>query len=816
MQVIVYPQKQKLLLLPVNDGKQLFECTLVLRDTPRGPRPGRFIVRREKDDVRQPDEAIELLRLAGGILVARGGDEHTGEEFRAMLSAYQLRSEYVSACRFCLGRGRYSPIGAKAVRYRGELICEDCAKNELLRELQQMEFGQHSCDRLLGALQRTRDLDRVLCMVNPDRLDPEVTRYDTIQSSNLKSRMKFRDLALDGRFMALFPDTGELLPVQHFAVDAGLLRGANLLIVSATATGKTLIGELAGIENLLKGRGKMLFLVPLVALANQKYAQFRKYAKLGLAASIRVGMSRISSHAKSGLVTSLSSDIIVGTYEGLDHVLRSGRGGVLGKIGTVVIDEVHMLEDTERGHRIDGLIARLKHIAPQAQFIYLSATVGDPEYLGRMLGAGVVVFEERPVPIERHLVFSQEHDKKKVIEQLARREYEKVSGTGFRGQTIVFTNSRRNCHHLADTLGIRAAAYHAGLLYAERQRIEHAFGKGELPVVVTTAALGAGVDFPASQVIFESLAMGIEWLTPGEFRQMTGRAGRPGYHEKGIVVLLAEPGKRFRKGESEDEVAFRLLRGGIEGKEIQYGEEEQLEETLANIAVAGTEKELAWLDSMLIGRGKESSLPELMRKLERMGLSRREGGTISLTQLGKVAASHFLTIDETFRIKDGVRSGKPPLDILAGLECFDSVYFRHAFKISAALGSDIPARVFGAALDIVFCGDSLSKFGQPLREPLLRFAREFLTCKCRDSPFCGCPERKFTTRLIELRRTGLTPAGLIRELSLFGVYAYEGDLLEYLDSAVRYLEAIRDIAAIFNKEIAGEAQGLVEEISGAE
>ena len=63
--------------------------------------------------------------------------------------------------------------------------------------------------------------------------------------------------------------------------------------------------------------------------------------------------------------------------------------------------------------------------------------------------------------------------------------------------------------------------------------------------MVTTAALAAGVDFPASQVVFESLAMGIKWLNVHEFNQMLGRAGRPGYHDLGLVYILAEPGRQI-------------------------------------------------------------------------------------------------------------------------------------------------------------------------------------------------------------------------------------------------------------------------------
>jgi len=94
-----------------------------------------------------------------------------------------------------------------------------------------------------------------------------------------------------------------------------------------------------------------------VALANQKYDQLSAYNELGFQTSIRVGTSRIRLGKKRKIVQSLNADIISGTYEGIDQVIRTKKS--LGRVGTVVIDEVHMLEDAERGHRLAGMIARL-------------------------------------------------------------------------------------------------------------------------------------------------------------------------------------------------------------------------------------------------------------------------------------------------------------------------------------------------------------------------------------------------------------------------------------------------------------------------
>ena len=146
---------------------------------------------------------------------------------------------------------------------------------------------------------------------------------------------------------------------------------------------------------------------------------------------------------------------------------------------------------------------------------------------------------------------------------------------GFRGQTIIFTNSRRKTHQIANYLQdkkVKVAAYHAGLSYYKKEKIEKDFDKGKLSVVVTTAALAAGVDFPASQVIFDSLIMGNNWINYNEFSQILGRAGRPSYHDRGIVYLLPEIKNDFM-GESEESKALDLLESNNEDVYIEYDEE---------------------------------------------------------------------------------------------------------------------------------------------------------------------------------------------------------------------------------------------------
>ena len=186
--------------------------------------------------------------------------------------------------------------------------------------------------------------------------------------------------------------------------------------------------------------------------------------------------------------------------------------------------------------------------------------------------------------------------------------------------------------------------------------------------VVTTAALGAGVDFPASQVIFDSLAMGRDWLSVQEFNQMAGRAGRPDFHDLGKVVILAEPGGTYSREShfTEEEMAMRLLKGAMEEVAPEHDMEQSSEEYVANSVVCnGNEQDLARINDMMVGT-MESVLPELIAN--RL-VKRAEKGTIELTPLAKVMAEHFIGINRLLRVVDLSEKMDDPVDIIAELDC---------------------------------------------------------------------------------------------------------------------------------------------------
>jgi putative ATP-dependent RNA helicase len=796
-QILAQADKSRVLLLPIKENKTLFEGHIRLKDMPQGPRVFKFFVEKDVSKYLPPDDAIKLLRRANAIYLAQG-DKALENKFIELLGAYQLSCRHISVCGHCLSEKKFTPLGKDAITYKGGRICENCAAAELQRESDFRGLSRSAKSHLARLLKKRRILDDILGLLSLEKLDPELTRFDLIPASTIESDTDLDDLNLPEILKTVLrKKLTRLLPVQSKSVQAGLLEGKSQLVVSATATGKSLIGEMAGLKNLLDGKGKFLFLVPLVALANQKFDQLSVYNELGFSISIRVGVSRIKLGDKHKIRQDLDADIIAGTYEGLDQVIRSRKD--IGKVGTVVIDEVHMIEDADRGHRLSGLIARLRHVAPEAQFIFLSATVGNPLALGNRLKAVLVEYEARPVPIERHLIFSAGVEKRRLMRKLAKEAESKISSKGYKGQTIIFTNSRKNCHDLASSIP-GAVAYHAGLQYFERKRIEDLFVRGEITTIVTTAALAAGVDFPASHVIFESLAMGINWLTVHEFSQMTGRAGRPGYHDKGLVYILAEPGRRFSsaRGESEDEIALFLLHGDMENVAPEFSEEQQLEEVLANSVTARSREELDCLNESTIG------LDGFDRNLETLAKAHLVKG-IEPTRLGLASAAHFLSPDQTKLIALALQKDDPPLDVAVELESFEDLYLKFADRVSSALRFNISQRALhGSFLDLL-SSPELNNLERKIQNQCLNFAKDFLRCSCMDAPYCNCPMRGISLRILELRMDGKSPSEIIDGFSeKYGMYAYQGDLVNYLDQVVRYLDAIEAIALVFGKKEAAK------------
>jgi helicase len=145
---------------------------------------------------------------------------------------------------------------------------------------------------------------------------------------------------------------------------------------------------------------------------------------------------------------------------------------------------------------------------------------------------------------------------------------------------------------------------------------------------------------------------------------MLGRAGRPDYHDKGTVYVLVEPDCTYHNSMemTEDEVAFKLLKGEMEPVITRYDEGAAVEETLANVTVAGAQAKR--LNDRMVGEvPTKHALGKLLEYDFIDGLEP--------TALGRAVTRHFLAPDEAFQLLDGIRKGSDPYDIVAEMELRD-------------------------------------------------------------------------------------------------------------------------------------------------
>jgi helicase len=378
--------------------------------------------------------------------------------------------------------------------------------------------------------------------------------------------------------------TPGLNPVQELAVKSGLFTQKNMVVAAPTASGKTLIAEMAALNTILSHRKKAIYIVPLRALANEKYEDFKKkYEPLG----IKIGMS-IGDYDKSDPWLA-SYDLIIATSEKMDSLLRHGIGWV-DSIGLVIADEIHLLDSPDRGPTLEIVLTRLIH-ASNPKILGLSATISNYQELAGWLDASPVKSDYRPVKLymgvccdnnvdflpKKELTLSPEEP---ALVELVRDSIRQKK------QALVFISTRKSAESVAERLGefvkktlspedvqnlselsekilhaldhptkqcerlalcIRngAAFHHAGLANQQRSLVENAFRDGIIKIISATPTLAAGINLPAWRVIIRDLKRysrfgGMDFIPVLEIHQMLGRAGRPKWDTEGQGILMAK------------------------------------------------------------------------------------------------------------------------------------------------------------------------------------------------------------------------------------------------------------------------------------
>lgn len=292
--------------------------------------------------------------------------------------------------------------------------------------------------------------------------------------------------AFYGRFAAL-------QPAQRAAVEP-LLAGADVLVLSGTGTGKTeaVVAPLVQRYRHIARAGAgpfLLYVTPTRALANDLLRRLAPpLERLGLAAGIRHG-------ERNDLGRRQKPDLLITTPESLD-VLLTARAASLRQLQAVILDEIHLTYNTQRGFQLAVLLRRLEQqLGRGVQTAGLSATVARPDEAWAFFRPGracTVIQDEQRKPLDAYIARVDEHTS--LLQYLDR-----AFGDGG-AKVLLFVNARQECDRLATELrgltrfGDRVYAHHASLDRTVRLAVERAFQEAASALCIATSTLELGID----------------------------------------------------------------------------------------------------------------------------------------------------------------------------------------------------------------------------------------------------------------------------------------------------------------------------------
>jgi helicase len=416
---------------------------------------------------------------------------------------------------------------------------------------------------------------------------------EDIKEDDIKDKIIFKYI-LDKRILRVLFEHQifKLREIQKQAIEQGLFFRKSFLVCAPSGSGKTLIGEICAFNNIFQSFGKSIYLVPFKALATEKYLYFKKaYSRFGVNIEISIGDYDVDDSKLE------KADFIITTYEKMDSILRNfyDKEWIL-EISTIIIDEIHIIGESDRGPRLESLIVRLNEFLHHPQIIGLSATIANPDFFKEWLSSLgnktiLITSDSRPVTLHYEIKITQNKDS--TIKKIVKKTLEE------KGQVLIFLNKRRSTQQNAENLknlvksflevselkitkalnkrleSIRGghkdlrklikhgiAFHHAGLLPKERKLIEGNFRKRIIKVICCTTTLSAGINTPARTVIlkdFKKYITSINNITnfsgyyetgngfsyfkpfsPNELFQILGRAGRPGLDSVGYGIILVK------------------------------------------------------------------------------------------------------------------------------------------------------------------------------------------------------------------------------------------------------------------------------------
>ncbi len=459
-----------------------------------------------------------------------------------------------------------------------------------------------------------------------------------------------------------------LNPMQAAAIPRVLASRRNLVIAAPTGSGKTLLAEVALLYECRAHGRAGVYLAPMRAIAAEKHDDWQRLAEQGL----RIYKTTGEDDAFDPL-QALNADIIVATPEKWDSISRRALASELvARIGAIVMDEVHLVADGQRGAGQEAMLARLPLLFPAARIVAMSGTLANAGAIARWLDADLYESSWRPVRLSFRVAPYPPTGRRDGDEEIRNRFVATTAGkTDADGAaTLVFCGSRagvESCaRYVAQSLALAAPPaiaageirvrnpalqlalargvgfHHAGLERDDRATVERLFRSGAIRVLVATSTVAAGVNLPARVVIVRDLQLGTSDLTSSGLLQMAGRAGRPGLETEGYCYVIAPEPELAR--------VRSMLRGQPIGSRLGDDLPTHVNTEIALELVRSRPDLAAWYERTLhrhvAPKPKEAGarVAEALRDLLKGGFVTERDGTLEPTALGLATNSLMIRV----------------------------------------------------------------------------------------------------------------------------------------------------------------------------
>lgn len=377
----------------------------------------------------------------------------------------------------------------------------------------------------------------------------------TSGSSNPAHAVSWDDVKLDSVWRAVvdvFKPGASPRPAQVAALrDHRVLDSRRHLIIAApTNAGKSLVGLLVLLDAVRRG-GRALLIEPLRAIAREKAEDLQAVASqlselLGRSISVRVSTGDYRLDEETFVTPPpASAELVIATPERVDAIMRNpDHDPWVNSIGAVCVDEAHLVSSPRRGPTLECVITSFLGLPAPPRLVLLSASLGDLDRASAWLApCDVVRVTGREPPLRKEVwELGDADDANDVVVAFARDVLGDPSAS-----MLVFVYQTRSAEHLGGLLQASlgpaageagALAYHAQMSVVRREHVRSAFQAGRSRCVVTTTALGLGVNLPATHVIVrDAVFPGVGRLDAVDLLQMMGRAGRADRAGHAVVVV---------------------------------------------------------------------------------------------------------------------------------------------------------------------------------------------------------------------------------------------------------------------------------------